>query len=85
MKDKKKEEYHAMSDDEYLYCLVNSPLTLLQSECKILAKISASERARARRPQFFGERASASSETLNFWRASVLARLPSDIRTLLTL
>ena len=43
------------------------------AECKILAKIYASERARAGRPRFFGERASASSETLNFWRASELA------------
>jgi hypothetical protein len=43
-------------------------------ECKILVKTYASERARAGQPQFFGERASASSTTSNFWRASELAR-----------
>jgi hypothetical protein len=47
------------------------------AECKILVKTYASERARAGQPQFFGERASASSMTSDFWRASELARSPA--------
>ena len=55
------------------------------AECKILAKISASERARAGRPQFFGERELGNFEFLASERASSPARSQARSRSPLTL